>query len=104
MIEGWIKRLLDRRWIKRLLDRIDRSGGQNACWPWIGGLSKQRYGRFWKDKRDYPAHVLVLELRTGEKAGDRQALHTCDNPPCCNPDHLFWGTDQDNKDDMVAKR
>ena len=79
-------------------------GDINACWEWKGKPNA-------KDGRPYitiegarrPAYVIVLELHTGEHAGGRYALHSCDNRICCNPHHLSWGTHQDNMDDMKER-
>lgn len=48
-------------------------------------------------------HRAVLEMSEGSLPPEIFACHNCDWPPCCNPDHLFPGTAQDNSDDMVAK-
>ena len=77
-------------------------GDANACWPWKGKLNT-------KDGRPYftvagkrrAAYIIVLELHTGKKAQKNEmAIHSCDNPICCNPFHLSWGTHQDNMNDM----
>jgi hypothetical protein len=43
-----------------------------------------------------------MAFKTGDMGG-LLVRHTCDNPPCCNPDHLLLGTPQDNANDMVAR-
>lgn len=84
---------------ERLAERIDCSGGPTACWPWIGYTSgNDGYGSLYVG-RARKAHALVLEEWTGEPAAGRKALHSCDNPPCCNPTHLRWGTNRDNAKD-----
>jgi hypothetical protein len=59
----------------------------------------------WDDdtKKHRLAHPVALELHSGEPADGRKCLHSCDNPPCCNPSHLLWGTQADNIKDMDAK-
>ena len=49
------------------------------------------------------AHRLAWEFAYGPIPTGAQVLHRCDNPPCCNPSHLFLGTHQDNMADKVAK-
>ena len=84
---------------------------QDSCWPWLGCITKDGYGQFtWpgyneknpKEKKFY-AHRIMFEFFWKRKLGKKRACHTCDNPPCCNPWHLFKGTHQDNMEDMVTK-
>jgi hypothetical protein len=82
---------------------VYRGGGPDACWPWLLGHFDNGYGCVvWGDKTR-GTHVVALELSSGEPANGRCALHTCDNPPCCNPKHLWWGTKGDNWNDTKAK-
>jgi len=84
---------------------VDRSGGPDACWPWLGyRKTRGGYGQVRRDHRTYPAHVFAWVLVNGPLPADKPCgLHRCDNPPCCNPTHIFPGTNADNSADMVAK-
>lgn len=54
--------------------------------------------------RKWLAHRLAWWISTGKQPDpDRLVLHHCDNPPCCNPAHLFLGTQADNMRDMIEK-
>lgn len=84
-------------------DQVDRSAGTDGCWPWTGTCSAKGYGRFRMDMVDYVAHRLAHEVANGKIPAGILVCHKCDNPPCCNPAHLFPGTAQDNRADCVAK-
>jgi hypothetical protein len=78
---------------------------ETGCWEWQGGVTRWGYGRIGKGGRDAgweSAHRVAWKLTHGD-TGDLYVLHSCDNPPCCNPDHLFLGTPKDNTQDMVQK-
>lgn len=79
-------------------------GDDDDCWEWIGAINKKD-GRpyFTVDRRKRPAYAIVLEMFSGEAQRDRYVLHQCDNPICCNPHHLKWGTHQENMDEMKAR-
>ena len=84
--------------------RVDMSAGPTACWPFIGRRMPQGYGRLVFNGKSVSAHRFALTLaKGGPSVDDLRACHTCDNPPCCNPEHLWWGTDLDNARDKVAK-
>jgi hypothetical protein len=87
----------------RFWRRVDKSAGESACWPWTGGADEDGYGYAKKKGRTIKAHRLAWELHSGYPAGDFEVLHHCDNPPCCNPLHLFLGTNLDNIRDRDAK-
>lgn len=74
------------------------------CWPWTGTLKEKGYGMAWYAGRSHHAHRLAWQLanRQAIPAG-LQVCHACDNPPCCNPAHLWIGTNRDNTLDSVAK-
>lgn len=78
--------------------------GANECWPWIAARSKKGYGQVTINYRTSAAHRVAYAVATGTDPGDLCVLHRCDNPPCCNPSHLFLGTRGDNNRDASAKR
>lgn len=91
----------DRFWAK-----VDRSAGPLACWPWLGSCDPKGYGWFSVGKTMRHAHRVALELHLGRRLTPTEyALHTCDNPPCCNvhPDHVHQGTALDNCAEMYAR-
>jgi hypothetical protein len=94
---------------QRLEEKTDRSGGPDACWPWLGSCLKmpdgsKGYGQMCVGGVHTYAHIVALVDDTGELPDGRQALHSCDNRPCCNPGHLRWGTNGDNQRDRYARR
>lgn len=77
----------------------------DECWPWQEGLSDPGgYGKTTVDDTSEYAHRVAWELFHNEKIPDGMCvLHTCDNPPCCNPFHLFLGTKGENNTDRANK-
>ena len=73
--------------LARFWARIDRSGGADACWPWIGATI-QGYGHvFWPGVGQY-VHRVAYELLNGPVAKDLHLDHLCRNRVCANPAHL----------------
>lgn len=73
------------------------------CWEWTLFKTKRGYGSFAYKNKSHRAHRVAWELTNGEIPDGLFVLHKCDNCACCNPDHLFLGTHQDNMDDMKRK-
>lgn len=89
---------------RRFWKSVDTSGGYDACWPWLGSLLPGGYGSVSFLGRRTTAQRIAYELDTGDPIPDElSALHSCDNPPCCNPRHVFPGTQKQNINDMLAK-
>lgn len=88
---------------ERFLSLIDRSPGSTDCWPWRGQLGGGGYGRVHWLGHSLRAHRKAYELLVGPIPSGLHVCHSCDNPPCCNPAHLWLGTDADNLADMRAK-
>jgi hypothetical protein len=76
---------------------------RTGCWLWAGPLDVKGYGAANFRWRAIGAHRLAYAAFIGPIAPGLLCCHTCDNPRCCNPTHIFLGTDQDNVDDMIRK-
>lgn len=96
----------------RFWSYVDKSGGPDACWPWTGTRSPDGYGQFGirADGRTVIMNAtrwILGNLRGRPLAPGNQeecACHHCDNPPCCNPAHLYIGTHADNMADMAERK
>jgi hypothetical protein len=83
--------------------RVDKRA-PDECWPWLGGKHPQGYGRFHYEGKSRPATRVAWEIEHNAPFPDGMfACHSCDNPPCVNPAHLWPGTNSDNIRDAVAK-
>lgn len=89
----------DRFWSKVKNVRPDE------CWLWQAGTIRGGYGHFWLRSKNVLSHRIALFGFDGPYLHDREivAAHFCDNPPCCNPEHLFITTTHGNNLDRELK-
>ena len=89
-------------WIKHISTNVSIDG-RTGCWNWKQATRKDGYGITWyKGKTDY-IHRVSYRIFKGDFDSNYIVRHTCDNPSCCNPDHLLLGSDKDNSKDMVDR-
>jgi len=75
-----------------------------GCWEWTGRRNQRNYGVMWFFGKNQLVHRVVAQLyKRFDPASGLQVLHHCDNPPCFNPKHLFFGTNDDNARDCSVK-
>lgn len=92
----------DPRRIDSFCKRLDMSS-RDSCWEWQGSRYAKGYGCTSYKGRKLHAHRLAWILARGAIPDGMMVCHTCDNPPCCNPNHLFLGTNSDNVRDSIGK-
>ena len=95
---------------ERFWEKIDRRG-PDECWLWTASTTRGGYGQLAEgapSRRMLKAHRVSYEIVSGPiPRGEGHhgicVCPTCDNPPCCNPGHLFLGTIQEDTADKVEK-
>lgn len=90
--------------IARFWQKVDRRG-PDECWEWTASTQAGGYGQFRvsRPRRKVRAHIMAYQISKGPTNG-LLVCHSCDNPPCCNPQHLWLGTHDDNMKDAAAKK
>jgi len=78
---------------------------ETKCWIWQGNTDRDGYGIKTIGRKQYRVSRVVYELMNSDVTLtiDKFVCHTCDNPLCCNPKHLFLGTNNDNTQDKIKK-
>lgn len=108
-ISYWMQKYgLPRRYTSPLEVRFERYytvDRDSDCWIWQMNIDSWGYGTITVDKQSRKAHRVSFELYRDEDlpefSPDHQINHTCHNPACVNPDHLYIGTAQENVDDAM---
>lgn len=100
---------MDEKVFARFWSKVDKSGPVpehcpelGPCWVWTGGKTGAGYGQLRVSSRAILAHRLSWALINGEP-GELCVLHSCDQPACVRPQHLFLGTHAANMADMIRK-
>jgi len=87
----------------RFWSKVQKGETENDCWKWLGS-TKKKYGQFYITHSDWiSAHRFSWTLHFGEIPHGMYICHSCDNPPCVNPKHLWVGTQKENIGDMIKK-
>lgn len=84
--------------------------GPHECWEWLRGRARFGHGKvMWEGRTAFTHRVAYalthgIPVAAGKVTKDTlNVCHSCDNPPCCNPAHLFLGTQLANRQDCMAK-
>ena len=94
---------MNQKYIDRIFNRI-QIDTVTGCWNWQGSLNTWHYGQIKINKKTTLVHRIIYEYFYGNIPEDKPfILHDCDNPKCCNPMHLYAGTNQDNSNDKIKR-
>lgn len=76
---------------------------ETGCWEWKRWVQPNGYGVLWIEDKVWGVHRLMHIIHNGALSSEEIVCHTCDNPSCVNPDHLWSGTHKDNMQDAMQK-
>jgi len=84
----------------RFWKKVDKS---DDCWLWKAGRFSRGYGGFQMRNTNCIAHRISWIIANGPIPAGQCVLHSCDNPPCVRPDHLWLGSQLENIADRDRK-
>ena len=87
----------------RFVSKLDKTSSPKGCWIWIAGTSGNGYGGFKIDDKMFRSHRVAFEMWKGRIPDGQLVRHKCDDPLCCNPEHLELGTTADNVNDRQER-
>jgi hypothetical protein len=87
---------------ERFWSKVDVQEPDN-CWNWKEAISNSGYGRIRINYKLYSSHRIAWEAINGPIPKGKMVLHKCDNKLCCNPAHLYCGTQKDNMHDKTVR-
>lgn len=88
--------------VRRFWAKVDTSSF-DGCWTFTGSKLKDGYGCFSVNSKTVGGHRFAYAAHVMEIEPGATICHRCDNPPCCRPSHLFYGTNAENMADRHAK-
>jgi len=88
--------------MRRFWAKVDKCE-PDECWPWKNYINDGGYGKFRLNGKSEYAHRVAWEITNGPIPKGTLVCHKCDNTKCCNPDHLFLGSNLDNIHDAAVK-
>jgi len=95
--------MLDPICVARFWSKVRVTPRIEDCWEWTAGTKAGGYGRIKINGQPRTASRVAWEIFHGKPLGDRHALHTCDNPKCCNPHHIVAGDHAQNMRDAKTR-
>jgi hypothetical protein len=90
--------------IARFWEKVDQRGGADACWNWTASLTTDGYGRFKAKGVVQSSSRIALQIALDKPLWGDIVCHTCHNRKCCNPKHLYAGTQSQNMQDRWDRR